>query len=50
MSLFKQRRAGLLFGSFTTDALSLGVHWIYDTEELSLKAKETLENIFGSLT
>jgi len=32
-----QRRAGLLFGSFTADALSLGVHWIYDTAELSQK-------------
>jgi len=31
------RRAGLLFGSFTADALSLGVHWIYDTDELSQK-------------
>lgn len=31
------RRAGLLFGSFTADALSLGVHWIYDTKELSEK-------------
>lgn len=37
MNDFEQRRAGLLFGSFTADALSLGVHWIYDTVELSQK-------------
>ena len=37
MNDFTQRRAGLLFGSFTADALSLGVHWIYDTAELSQK-------------
>ncbi|MDQ8196066.1 ADP-ribosylglycohydrolase family protein [Coraliomargarita sp. SDUM461004] len=32
-----QRRAGLLFGSFAADALSLGVHWIYDCSELAQK-------------
>lgn len=37
MITLDQRRAGLLFGSFTADALSLGVHWIYDTTELSQK-------------
>ncbi|MGZ0709704.1 ADP-ribosylglycohydrolase family protein [Coraliomargarita sp. W4R53] len=37
MNDFSQRRAGLLFGSFIADALSLGVHWIYDTVELSQK-------------
>jgi len=31
------RRAGLLFGSLTADALSLGVHWVYNTTELSQK-------------
>ncbi len=30
MPSFAARRAGLLFGSFTAEALSLGVHWIYD--------------------
>lgn len=34
---FEQRRNGLLLGSFVADALSLGVHWIYDTDELSRK-------------
>lgn len=37
MPTLSQRRQGLLFGSFTADALSLGVHWIYDTNELSKK-------------
>ncbi|MFT5836932.1 MAG: ADP-ribosylglycohydrolase [Candidatus Azotimanducaceae bacterium] len=37
MTDFNQRRAGLVLGSFTADALSLGVHWIYDTNELSQK-------------
>ncbi|MEM8868580.1 MAG: ADP-ribosylglycohydrolase family protein [Verrucomicrobiota bacterium] len=37
MTDFQKRRAGLLFGSFTADALSLGVHWIYNTDELSQK-------------
>ena len=32
-----QRRAGLLFGSLIADALSLGVHWIYDTTLLAQK-------------
>ncbi|MGB0580179.1 MAG: ADP-ribosylglycohydrolase family protein [Limisphaerales bacterium] len=34
MTDFSQRRAGLLFGAFTADALSLGVHWIYDAKEI----------------
>lgn len=34
---FTHHRQGLLFGSFVADALSLGVHWIYDTAELSKK-------------
>ncbi len=37
MNDLNQHRAGLLFGSFTADALSLGVHWIYDNEKLSRK-------------
>ncbi|MGJ8652642.1 MAG: ADP-ribosylglycohydrolase family protein [Opitutaceae bacterium] len=35
MTDLDKRRAGLLFGSFTAEALSLGVHWIYDTKKLS---------------
>lgn len=30
MSSLDSRRAGLLYGSFVAEALSLGVHWIYD--------------------
>jgi ADP-ribosylglycohydrolase len=30
MSSLAERRAGLLYGSFVAEALSLGVHWIYD--------------------
>jgi hypothetical protein len=30
MSTLSSRRTGLLYGSFTAEALSLGVHWIYD--------------------
>lgn len=37
MQISKDRRAGLLFGSFIADALALGPHWIYDTNELSQK-------------
>jgi len=37
MTDFNKRRAGLLFGSFSAEALSLGVHWIYDTDELARK-------------
>ena len=37
MTSLINRRAGLLFGSFTADALSLGVHWVYNTAELSQK-------------
>lgn len=37
MSDITKKRAGLLLGSFTADALSLGVHWIYDTDELKSK-------------
>ena len=25
--------AGLLYGSFVTDSLALGAHWIYDQDE-----------------
>tara|TARA_A100001015_G_scaffold41290_1_gene45197 strand:+ start:7033 stop:7275 length:243 start_codon:yes stop_codon:yes gene_type:complete len=35
MNKFKNRQAGLLFGSFCADALSLGVHWIYDSNKLA---------------
>lgn len=31
------RRAGLLWGSLVAESLSLGVHWIYDVEELMEK-------------
>ena len=34
MTDLNNRRAGLLFGSFSAEALSLGVHWIYDPQEL----------------
>ena len=34
---FDQKREGLLLGSFVADALSLGVHWIYDTEIIANK-------------
>lgn len=37
MTDFAQRRNGSLLGSFVADALSLGVHWIYDTTELAAK-------------
>jgi ADP-ribosylglycohydrolase len=37
MTELSQKRAGLVLGSFTADALSLGVHWIYDTDLLSQK-------------
>ena len=37
MTELSQNRAGLVLGSFTADALSLGVHWIYDTDLLSHK-------------
>ena len=37
MNDFKNKQSGLLFGSFCADALSLGVHWIYDTKELAQK-------------
>ncbi len=37
MNDFKNRQNGLLFGSLIADALSLGAHWIYDTEKLSQK-------------
>lgn len=43
MTDLNQRRAGLLFGSFTAEALSLGVHWIYDTKKLS----DRFESITG---
>ena len=33
----EDKKAGLLFGSYSADALSLGVHWIYDTNELAQK-------------
>lgn len=34
MSNLSSRRTGLLLGSFTADALSLGVHWIYDPDQI----------------
>ncbi|HAT59712.1 MAG TPA: hypothetical protein DCS60_02935 [Opitutae bacterium] len=37
MNDFKNKQSGLLFGSYCSDALSLGVHWIYDTNELAQK-------------
>ena len=37
MNDFKNKQSGLLFGSYCADALSLGVHWIYDTNELAQK-------------
>ena len=37
MSEFKNKQTGLLFGSYCSEALSLGVHWIYDTNELAQK-------------
>ena len=33
----EDKKAGLLYGSFCADALSLGLHWIYDTKELAQK-------------
>ena len=33
----EDKKVGLLYGSFCADALSLGVHWIYDTKELAQK-------------
>jgi ADP-ribosylglycohydrolase len=37
MNKLKDRQTGLLYGSFCADALSLGVHWIYDSNELAQK-------------
>ena len=37
MNKIKGRQTGLLYGSYCADALSLGVHWIYDTNELAQK-------------
>jgi ADP-ribosylglycohydrolase len=37
MNDLKNKKAGLLFGSYCADALSLGVHWIYDSQELAKK-------------
>ena len=37
MNDITNKQSGLLFGSFCADALSLGVHWIYDTNELIQK-------------
>ena len=34
MNDLKNKISGLLFGSYCADALSLGVHWIYDSQEL----------------
>lgn len=31
------RRSGLLYGSLVAESLSLGVHWIYDVDELETK-------------
>jgi len=37
MNDLKNKQSGLLFGSYCADALSLGVHWIYDSQELAKK-------------
>jgi len=37
MNDLTNKKSGLLFGSYCADALSLGVHWIYDTNELAQK-------------
>ena len=37
MNDFNNKQSGLLYGSYCADALSLGVHWIYDTNELAQK-------------
>ncbi|HCY57480.1 MAG TPA: ADP-ribosylglycohydrolase, partial [Opitutae bacterium] len=37
MDPLNDKQTGLLFGSFCSDALSLGVHWIYDPNELEKK-------------
>ena len=37
MNDLKNKKSGLLFGSYCADALSLGVHWIYDSQELAKK-------------
>ena len=37
MNDLKNKKSGLLFGSYCADALSLGVHWIYDSQELVKK-------------
>ena len=41
MNDFKNKQSGLLYGSYSADALSLGVHWIYDTNELAQKHGRT---------
>jgi ADP-ribosylglycohydrolase len=35
MNDLTNKQSGLLFGSYSADALSLGVHWIYDSNELA---------------
>ena len=35
--MINDKKSGLLYGTFCADALSLGVHWIYDTQELEEK-------------
>ena len=37
MNDLKNKKSGLLFGSYCADALSLGIHWIYDSQELVKK-------------
>jgi ADP-ribosylglycohydrolase len=37
MNDLNKKKFGLLFGSYCADALSLGVHWIYDPQELAKK-------------
>ena len=37
MNALTNKQSGLLFGSYCADALSLGVHWIYATNELLKK-------------
>jgi len=37
MNDLTNKQSGLLFGSYCADALSLGIHWIYDANELAQK-------------
>lgn len=44
MNDLTNRQSGLLFGSYCADALSLGVHWIYDANELAQKHGRVTEH------